>query len=431
MKKILFIACLNFPPSNIVGALRPFRLAKKASEKGWTPVIVSFASSTNKNIDTTLLDELTDNTEIYHLGRDKKKYWYSFAKKKYNFLEKTIFTFISQPKTTGKKPSLFSIPWVLSMVYLINRRLDKEDYKNAVILTSSPPNTIHVVGLLLAKNKNIKWIADFRDPWDAYPRTGHYRPVETRSKYLENKIMHHASIVVSTTETASNNLIERYPDLDKHKFQTITNTFDVKKMDYNPQKNEEKFIISHTGIFYPEKDPYTIFRAVKTWLDSADEETVNKYLNKLSIHLIGTSDNKTHKIIEKLGLQNIVKFIDRVPHTEAIQLTKSSDLALISTGIDKKTRPGWLPSKLFEYLGCKIPILAITREGEMAQVIRRCNAGYVITSEDHNIIINILKNEIDIKFYGIKRDTIFTFDNIDQFEENIVFTKYMDILNNI
>ena len=33
------------------------------------------------------------------------------------------------------------------------------------LISSGPPHSMHLVGLKLKKTTNLKWIADFRDPW--------------------------------------------------------------------------------------------------------------------------------------------------------------------------------------------------------------------------------------------------------------------------
>ena len=47
-----------------------------------------------------------------------------------------------------------------------NKILETYDrLKPDVVLTSSPPHSIHEIGLMLKRQRDAKWIADFRDPW--------------------------------------------------------------------------------------------------------------------------------------------------------------------------------------------------------------------------------------------------------------------------
>ena len=162
-----------------------------------------------------------------------------------------------------------------------------------------------------------------------------------------------------------------------------------------------------------------------------DARTRKRYEELLRVQLIGSRSTAVERTIADNQIQDVVVIIDRVPHKEAVRLTKSSDMVLISTGIGGRTRPGWLPSKLFEYLGCRVPILAITREGDTARIIRETNSGYVVTSEDHEAIHRILETEIQRKFQENVPDNTsgFTFDGVDEFEEKHVISKMVKIIH--
>jgi glycosyltransferase involved in cell wall biosynthesis len=274
---------------------------------------------------------------------------------------------------------------------------------------------------------------DLRDPWDPYPTTGRYESRHPIRCLLERTILKTADAVISTTETNTRILREQHASLPTGKFWTVTNSFDARKVGIPASGDPYHFVISYTGIFYPEKDPYTFFRALRTWFDAMQPETRMRMERLLRVKLIGTPQGVTRGVVSNLGLDTVVKFIDRVSHPEAIRLTRQSDLALVSIGLGRRTRPGWLPSKLFEYLGCGVPILAIGREGEMMETIRKTNSGYVITSEDHSVLHRILDEEIRRKFGGgtPRPEKRFTFTGIEEYEERNVFGRMIRILETL
>ena len=59
-------------------------------------------------------------------------------------------------------------------------------------------------------------------------------------------------------------------------------------------------------------------------------------------------------------------------------------------GIGPKTPAGWMPSKLYEYLACRTPILAYTVRGEAAAAIERADAGVVVSSDDARAVLAAL-----------------------------------------
>jgi hypothetical protein len=102
--------------------------------------------------------------------------------------------------------------------------IKKEKIK--IFITTSPPNSGHLIGLALKKIFRISWIADFRDPWvDNFK----IRKMSSTQKWIESKmenwIMENADRVIANTDTNRQRLIERYNNIDPSRFETIHNGF--------------------------------------------------------------------------------------------------------------------------------------------------------------------------------------------------------------
>jgi glycosyltransferase involved in cell wall biosynthesis len=441
IKKLILIA-RNFPPSNIVGALRPFRLVKYAAGEGWSPVVHTFCPDEAWALDSGLLKELSPDTEIHYVDRpeisparldivadgdnptgkggrnDRRK----GERKGLDSIRKWT------ANSFGVDPDVF---WAPTLARAVLKKFDPADRN--VLVTTSPPHSIHVAGLIVARERKIPWVVDFRDPWDQYPTTGRYEIRHPVRRLLERTVLKTADAVISTTETNTRILRERHASLPPGKFLTVTNSFDACKVGVPAHGDPDHFVISYTGIFYPEKDPYTFFRALRSWFDAMQPEARKRMERLLRVRLIGTPQGVTRSVVSGLGLDGVVRFVDRVPHPEAIRLTRQSDLVLLSLGLGRRTRPGWLPSKLFEYLGCGVPILAIGREGETMETIRRTDSGYIITSEDHAAVHRILEEEIRRKFDGgtPNPERRFTFTGVEEYEERNVFRRMTRILDGL
>jgi glycosyltransferase involved in cell wall biosynthesis len=441
IKKLILIT-RNFPPSNIVGALRPFRLVKYATGEGWSPVVLTFCPDEVWALDSGLLKELSPDTEIHYVDRPEisparlgtairgdKPTWAGGGEDRRK-VERKGLDLIRKwtARSFGVDPDIF---WASTIARTVIKKLDPADRN--VLVTTSPPHSIHAAGLIVARARKIPWVVDFRDPWDQYPSTGRYEIRHPIPRLLERSILRTADSVISTTETNTRILRERHPSLSPGKFRTVTNTFDARMVEVPAHGDTDHFVISYTGIFYSDKDPYTFFRALRSWFDAMRPEAREKMERLLRVRLIGTPGGVTRSVVSGLGLDGVVRFVDRVPHPEAIRLTKQSDLVLVSIGLGHRTRPGWLPSKLFEYLGCGVPILAIGREGEMMETIRRTNSGYVITSEDHAAVHRILEEEIRRKFDGGAPvpERRFTFTGVEEYEEKNVFRRMTRILDGL
>lgn len=416
--KTILILCGTFPPTNIVGSLRPYRLTKELLRQNWRVIILTNSPRIGWELDESLLQELEGEYQVFSIGALCRQGVLGMG------IPARVVGTVRDVFRRLLKPDLdvVSVPAFCKEFKKIVR-----DNNIDVFLTTSPPHSIHLVGMWIKKKYQLPWIVDYRDPWEHYPTTGHLRLNNPLERFWESRIAHSADALVSTTQTYTENLKQRHPDIPSDHFLTLTNTFDSQKTFRHIDKNPDKFIICYTGIFYPEKDPYGFFRALKFWFDRMDTMEQVKYKDKFEVHLIGSRDRPTRETIERLNLEDNVIFYERMPHDQAIGKTLGADMLLISSGMGGRTRPGWLPSKLFEYLGCRIPIIALTREGEMAEVVRKTNSGYVFTKEDHEEIVHVLKMEIDKKLYKDDQNNSnnFTFVDIDNFEEKNVMKKFV------
>ncbi|MBU0993967.1 MAG: hypothetical protein KJ737_15845 [Proteobacteria bacterium] len=407
-------------------------------------MIVTKLPANNNSLDFSLLKELSPETIIHYLHKTgsvdindiNKIREFVFHKsdkdsdKNFFRVNRLIASIRGNSRILIDKYLLIPDMDVLHVPKLVKKVYDiLNESEDNIIFTTSPTHSIHLAGYYLSK-KGLPWVADFRDPWDHYPQKGHIELTNPIERWMEKKVIQKADAVISTTRTNTENLIIKHTQVDKNKFFTVTNSYDKAKVDIVGDNDPKKFIISYTGIFYADKDPFTFFRALRSWWDVLDHEGKARYEQVLRIQLIGSRSPAVSKIVKALNLDHVVHFVDRVPHEEAIRLTRASDMVLICAGIGDKTRPGWLLSKLFEYLGCRIPILAICREGEMAQIIRDTNSGYVITSEDHKAIYTILKKEIDRKLSGEERKD-FDFINVNQFEEENTMSQMIKIIEDV
>jgi glycosyltransferase involved in cell wall biosynthesis len=414
--KTLTILTGSFPPTNIVGALRPFRLTKHIARKGWRVVVLTHPPKPGEGLDEALLAELSGPCDIHYISREVRQAGGSSKLK-------ARASGVARDFLKGWIRPDMDIIYVPAYCQAFQKVHEKTPVD--VVLTTSPAHSIHLAGLRIKSQFRLPWIVDFRDPWDDYWKTGKADINHPIERYFERKVIQKSDAVVSTTDTYTDILCNRHDALGKHKFFTVTNSFDRNKTCKSRQRSADKFIICYTGIFYPDKDPYGIFRALRNWFDQMNSEECRRYRDRLEVHLIGSGDRITRKVIYDLQLEKQVLFFERMSHDQAIEKTKQADMALISTGIGDKTRPGWLPSKLFEYLGCRVPILALIREGEMAEIIRQTKSGHVLSCESGELEA-ILSDCIDQKIHGCGNH--YRFEGIDKFEEGRVMKKFINII---
>jgi glycosyltransferase involved in cell wall biosynthesis len=83
-----------------------------------------------------------------------------------------------------------------------------------------------------------------------------------------------------------------------------------------------------------------------------------------------------------LGLDQVVEFVPRLPRAETLrEMSEASCLLILQPGTTVA-----VPGKLYEYLAVGRPILALTEEGETADLVRESGLGAVVPPSDESAI---------------------------------------------
>lgn len=248
----------------------------------------------------------------------------------------------------------------------------------SVIYSTSSPDSTHLAGLLVRRSTGKPWIADFRDPWTE--RLTFSAPTRLHLKlhrYLEKLVLRNADRVVCTSEDIVTDFRRKYPHMDAHKFVVITNGFDPDDFAVvarvGADSPEGKFTISHTGILTGKRNCFGFLEGLRLFLDKRPDARP-----RMRVLFIGTRDRENEARAGELGLTDVVRFEDTLPHLECVRLQSASHLLLL---IEDDSYRGSLiyPAKVYEYAASGRPILALLPEGAAARLVRALNAGVVMS----------------------------------------------------
>ena len=449
MKKFLLIT-YAFPPMGLVGALRPYRLCRYLPNMGWVPEVITVQPRKGLYLDSTLLNDIPGVVNIHRTKTfDPVIIYEEYSKKlqekekntsnirrisgsrKYNYYNKFIIDIVNKIKNILL--SLISTPdhqvfWNI-FVLLVGFRILRRDKDIRFIMTSSPPHSSQIGGMLLSIFFNKPFIVDYRDPWNdvkllkkllkkSYIR----RKIE---ESLESIILKKAKYVISTSETYASILKKRFGDYNQSdKYVCITNSYEKEYFDSIKPAILPKFTVSYLGIFYPLCNPYYFFKVLSNYINRYNIGKEN-----ICLKIIGNLDISTRNILEYYHLLDITDVTGRVDHKEAIKIAKSSDLLLLLMGTTNLTPKGWIPSKLIEYIACGKPIIGIVPEGEAAEIIRNTKTGYAITNEDEEAIIKIIKKEYEMKEDNVMSIQYPNYKEIEKYSNDHTISKFVDLFN--
>jgi hypothetical protein len=250
-----------------------------------------------------------------------------------------------------------------------------------LVYTSTPPFSTHIVGLLLRRRTNVRWVAEFRDPWtdqrDA-DAPNSIATIETLHRWLEQQCLQAADLVVAVTESARDLLASKRPENEHQKFLVALNGIDTLSAQ-RPSAVTRPFRIVYAGNFYINRDPRPFLSALAATMQRRGLTAAD-----VAVDFLGECRTYEGQSVEEMvsanGLSDIVQFHDWMPHEQAQAMMRRANLLLlIALG-----QPLQVPNKLFEYLGTRIPILGLVDAGgETQRMLLRVGGQYVVSCNEH------------------------------------------------
>jgi predicted GTPase len=101
--------------------------------------------------------------------------------------------------------------------------------------------------------------------------------------------------------------------------------------------------------------------------------------------------------IEHSGVQKRIKIMPQISHRQALIAMQEADALILV--INSSSPQGTLTSKVFEYLRCGRPILAmVPRLGEAAALLSECGISTICPMESVSAIKNCLSDLFDARY---------------------------------
>jgi glycosyltransferase involved in cell wall biosynthesis len=242
-----------------------------------------------------------------------------------------------------------------------------------VVLTTSPPGSVHLVGAAVQKATGAKWVADLRDSLVAHP---HRRSDTFASRVKERATRGVASLVARRADAivaAADAIADEARTLDpRGRVVTIENGCDFDDFAGMEYTRTDVFRLTHTGSFFGRRDPKPFLRALA---DSGLED--------VNVRFVGDFRPGDREFMTELGLADRVALIDYVPRRRSLELQRESEALLLLIPEAGGRGRGVLSGKVFEYIAAERPILAVVPpDGAAARLIRDTGVGVVVAPED-------------------------------------------------
>lgn len=386
MKRALIIT-YYWPPVGGSGVQRWVKFAKYLPSEGWQPVIYTPENPDLSSIDESLLSDIPSEAEIIKRPIIEP---YGIYRKLTG--SKGQIKIEANPGGGGKGSFLKRLSmWVRGNLFMPDPRclwigpsvrfLKKylEEHPVDVIVSTGPPQSMHLIAHKVSLATGIPWVADFRDPWTKIFYFKHLRLgkwAEKRHHELEQMVLNDATAIVAVSPLVQ----QDFAAMTKTPVHLVTNGYD--ETDYVDEvPADDCFNVVHTGLLTAEGNPVELWKALGTkCLDDA------VFASKFRLILAGKTDNKVLQSISDAGLDKYLTDYGYVDHHKAVLLQRTASLLILPIREEPETK-AILPGKLFEYLAARRPILGVgTSEGAMATVLQETRAGKIFDWNDTKAI---------------------------------------------
>ena len=431
MKRALIIT-YYWPPGGGGGVQRWLKFVKYFREFGWEPVVFTPENPEMPSIDESLLKEIPEGVHVL-----KNKIWEPYQI--YKSLtgrqqeDKIQTAFLSEEKQKRGFAERFSV-WVRGNLFIPDARrfwirpsvkyLTTYLRENPVdiIISTGPPHSTHLIGMALKQKLNIRWLADFRDPWtniDYYRDLKPGRRADRIHHRLEKKVLQTADAVTVISpgmEIDFNRIYQR-------KYHVIPNGYDAADLENIPEIKpvDDQFILAHIGSLTKTRNPENLWEAIKR-LCAENKD----FSRDLSLHNVGKIDVSVLDSLADAGLKKYLVKIGYLSHDRVLTEQRKAAVLLLLINNTPNSKL-ILTGKIFEYLAAHRPVVCIgPTDGDAARVIEESGAGKTYGFDD----VESLKKGLADLYAKFKAGELTpTTGEIEKFERKSLTKKMGQVLN--
>lgn len=293
--------------------------------------------------------------------------------------------------------------WVKGVIKMFLKLNKKNNYK--ILHSRVVPPAGHFAGFIIKLLKpSIKWVTYFSDPiWNS--------PYNNIIKQIVGKEKKHPDFFLLVFSSFFSWLAIRFCDkiifdneyLAKHilgksyfkyidKICIIPYGFDSNcKEDFQDSiEPQKKFVVSHVGQIYG----YRNFNIVIDALKEIKYRYPSVY-SKILIRQVGYLCFEEKEKILSSGVNEVFDLIENTDYNKSIFYMKISDYLLTIDALFSELKYNiYIPSKIYDYIGVKKPIVAISQNmGPTADIIRQ--TGNTLIQHNVNEFVEFIKQAVD------------------------------------
>jgi glycosyltransferase involved in cell wall biosynthesis len=353
--KHFIIAAYYFPPLGMAGTARPLAMANFFAEQRFEVTVLTVKPIAYPVHDQTQLELLHPNVKVYRAG--------SSDPARLARMIPLLKSLIKLRRHSGGRKSASSLIFPDSKVGFVKpaatllKTLIRNDKQN-ILITTSPPVSIHQLGLNMAGQETIRWIADFRDIWGSLSLEDQSDAFRAKAELYLRDITDAANLITATSPLTIDYLQTEINAAADYHF--LPNGYD--ESDFATPIAEPNQSLGLYGTLNHLIGIEKLF----DWISVLRKSTPNLHP---SIRHVGYLDlPNLDDLLTRHGMRDDFLSVGYLPHHESIQAVRchAANIIMLSDELDTSYI---IPSKLFELLRAEPPLLAILPPGNAARLL--------------------------------------------------------------
>lgn len=400
MKNKVLIISPYFAPENSTASVRFTKITKYLQQMGYDVTVICSQMEAELRVDKTLEEDLPQIDKVIRIRYPELLYYKVKSKVGLEGQKKKGTEKTSAPKEANKKQDKQPNPSSLNLLYnnycnyllaqKIIRYIKAKNIEFDTLITTYSPIAGHMVGQYFKKrNKELVWIADFRDPLTSL----HFKSFACR--FLQRQgvgLVKSADYITTVSKGCVKDIYHEaivYGINLKDKLKVITNGFDPKDREalVSCAPRKDKLVITYCGSLYTingvlKSDIKPLFRAINHLIDDG---SISK--DKIEINYAGGASDQFIGYAAEFGLEDITISKGVISRDESLMLQRQSDIIVVAVWNDK-TAKGIISGKFYETLLVERNALCIITgdcgDSELASMVRNIDCGFAYEEVNGN-----------------------------------------------
>jgi glycosyltransferase involved in cell wall biosynthesis len=343
----------NFPPqAGASGIQRTLRFVKHLPAAGWEPLVLTTVAGAYERTSPDLDAEVPGGLVVRRA--------FALDTARHLSIRRRYLAALARPDRW--------VSWRFDAVRIGMQMV--HEFKPAVLWSTYPIATAHVIGRRLHAKTGLPWVADFRDPMT---QNGYPADPKTRAifKKIEKDAISTASRNVFTTPGAAREYANRYPEYAAG-IRLIENGYDEESFVAVQDEaaalgplDPGRLTVVHSGIVYPsERNPTQLMEALGQLKQAGIVDA-----SRLSVRFrAAVHDELLRELGRRFNVADLIEIAPPLGYRQALlEMMRADALLVLQAAICNEQ----IPAKIYEYLRAGRPLLVLTDPaGNTAQALQ-------------------------------------------------------------